>query len=116
MWFGERWDAPAVEDGEQFPEVPTYVKCSGWCDEQIQDGDQGYLIPLLGAVPDPEYLVGVASGATLTAVHRECLLATTVGHMVGVCVCRGFERNRAAALECWRRVTELGTFNDVQHR
>lgn len=115
MWFGEPWDAPAVEDGERFPETPTYVKCAGWCDEQVQEGDQGYLIPHLGGA-DPEYLVGVASGAVLTAIHRECLLASTVGHIVGVCVCRGFERNRTTGREVWRRVTELGTYNDVRHR
>ena len=117
--FGEPWDAPICDDATPYPEVPTYAACI-YCGEQFEDGDRGVIMPHLGAV-DPRYLIGVAGAdrdpaaaahfavGTLTyslvGEHRECLLSSTAGHVVGACSCTGWETHtRATALEVQRRV------------
>lgn len=108
MWiFGERWDAPVCDDAERYPVVPTYAKCID-CDEQIQEGDQGFVqVLMLGSV-DPDYLVGLgANGVNLIAIHRECQLLGILGHSVGVCSCTGWDTSRASAREALRRVQDI---------
>lgn len=102
-FFGEPWDAPIIEDATQLPEVPTYAACLR-CDEMIGEHDQGFVRPHVGDLPDLRYLVGVGLGYSLTAVHRECELASVVGHAVGVCSCTGYDESRESAREVWRRV------------
>lgn len=107
MFFGEPWDAPILEDAVQMPEVPTYAACLQ-CNELIGEQDQGFVRPYIGGHLDPRYLVGLGSGYQLTAVHRECELASVVGHVVGVCSCTGYDATRDAGREVWRRVQAMG--------
>lgn len=105
LLFGAPWDAPVCEDATFLPEVPTYARCAR-CGELFVDGDQGMVIPASGAI-EPELLIGVRGGpgdAQLVGQHRECLLAATVGHTVGVCSCTGYGPTRAAGREVLRRV------------
>lgn len=110
MYFGEPWDAPMLADATRLPETPWWAECLR-CHEPFQDGDRGVVTPLLtdglsGPV-DPRFMVGVFRAGTLVAHHRECLLASTVGHTVGVCACTGYGTDRAAAQEVLRRFEEM---------
>lgn len=103
VFFGEPWDAPIIEDATQLPEVPTYAACLR-CNDMIAEDDQGFVRPYIGSNLDPRYLVGMGPDYQLTAVHRECDLASVVGHAVGVCSCTGYDESRESAREVWRRV------------
>lgn len=91
-WFGETWQAPACEPGRQV-DAPVGKLC-GWCEEEIEDGHRGFILPYLGpfegcvirgsdlALPPGMYL----------AYHLECQLRQTfgsVGHIEGRCHCVG---------------------------
>lgn len=106
-YFGEPWDVPAVEGARQVP-TPVGEPCA-WCETQIADGDQGFLIP------------GARLGrhgklySSLQPWHRECLLRTVVGspaRLDGTCRCHGGgdERphspaeKRGEAVEVWDRI------------
>jgi hypothetical protein len=103
MVFGPAWDAPAYDDAQPFPETPTYAACL-WCSEQFVEGDQGYVMPMVGEIA-PEYRIGVGGEFGLVGEHRECLLASTAGHIVGVCDCtREDWPSREAAREVLRRM------------
>lgn len=103
IFFGEPWDAPILEDATQLPEVPWYAACLR-CDEMIGPDDQGFVRPYVGGDLDPRYLVGVGPSYQLHAVHRECDLASVVGHAMGVCSCTGYGFDRESAREVLRRV------------
>lgn len=107
MFFGEPWDAPILEDATRMPGVPTYAACLR-CDEMIGPEDQGFVRPFVGGGLDPRYLVGVGPSYQLTAIHRECDLASVVGHAMGVCSCTGYDSGRESAREVWRRVRAAG--------
>lgn len=95
-YFGEKWDAPATDDARQVP-TPVGEECIG-CGLPVEDGDRGFLMGRLGA-----------DGSTAEVPHhRECQIASTIGHLVGVCSCMRDgeptpEQRRADALEAWRR-------------
>jgi hypothetical protein len=43
LFFGQRWDAPVVDDAEWRP-TPVGEPCS-LCDHEIEAGDQGFIRP-----------------------------------------------------------------------
>lgn len=107
--FGPAWDAPVYDDLERWPDTEALytVRCLR-DDEPIVEGDQGFIQPYIGGT-DLTLAVGGGEGYILTAIHRECQMIGTVGHMVGVCHCTGFDTSsRAAARECMRRFQERG--------
>ena len=106
--FGEPWDAPVCEGAAIFPEVPTYAACL-LCGEHIKENDQGFIMPMAlaagGEKRDAKYFVGGGDDYALIAEHRECNLSQTVGHMVGVCSCTGWDTgSRDTGREVLRRV------------
>lgn len=105
MIFGEPWGAPVCSGATRLPEVPTYAVCLR-CEEQLAEGDQGFLRPTLGGV-DAKFIVGGGNGFMLTAIHRECDLVDVLGHLVGVCGCTGWDTQaRATGREVLRRLTD----------
>jgi len=120
MLFGEPWDAPVCEGATFLPEAPDYARCT-YCRDYFREGDQGVVMPFLGET-DPDYLIGLSGpdregqAGNLVGVHRECLLAQTVGHVYGVCECTGFPGTvRERAQEVMRRVQAepLPTFRET---
>jgi len=120
MLFGRPWDAPVCEEATFLPEVPTYARCT-YCRDYFGEDDQGIVMPYIGEI-DPDYLIGLSGpdrtgqAGSLVAVHRECLLAQTVGHVYGVCECTGFPGTvRDRAKEVLRRVQAepLPTFREA---
>lgn len=95
LFFGERWDAPVVDDATQVSTPvgqPCYV-----CDEAVVDGDRGFVRPTVRMV-DGE------PTAAAEPVHAECDLRMVMGHQVGVCPCNGYGSDRAAGRLVWERV------------
>ena len=80
-YFGDRWDAPMLDgvDCVQVP-VPTHLRCSD-CRELIVEGDRGLLRPVLDRDDAGEPV------ARESAIHVECDLLSTCGHVFGVCHC-----------------------------
>jgi hypothetical protein len=91
VFFGERWDAPIVDEAVQVP-TPVGTECLG-CGEPVVDGDRGFIRVVL-----------LRSGSHTAPVHAECDMLGVMGHQYGVCSCTGFGTGRAAARELWRRV------------
>jgi hypothetical protein len=98
LFFGEHWDAPIVECAIKV-ETPTGKVCYD-CGEPVVDGDRGFVRAM-------SRLVGGEEVATVEAIHAECDLRETMGHMVGVCSCTDYEPNRATARLVWERTGEL---------
>jgi len=95
-FFGERWDAPIVDDARQIP-TPVGATCYH-CGETVVDGDRG-LMRAVGRLVNDEL---VASGEP---IHAECDLIGVSGHTMGVCHCTGCDTgSRAAARLVWERV------------
>lgn len=91
-YFGAPW--AAVEDEPEIQQVETPIgQPCGWCAVPIQDGDRGIIIP------GPDVLVGH---------HRECLVATTLGHGLGrydgTDGAMTPEQRRQAALDIWAQL------------
>jgi hypothetical protein len=84
-FFGKRWDAPIVDNARYVP-TPVGQVCYQ-CDRPIERGDQGFIRPLI-----------TEGEAGLRPIHRGCDMATTVGHIFGLCNCTGwndiYERGR----------------------
>ena len=91
-FFGQRWDAPRVDDAVQVP-TPVGRPCS-YCKEPVQAGDRG----LLRRSDD-----GLLA-STIEPVHAECELLDIFGHDFGICGCTGYDHNRASARLVWNRV------------
>jgi len=67
-FFGERWDAPNVDDAVQRP-TPVGEPCVLFIRPHVfEDGTVGF-----------------------SAVHRGCEMGTTIGHYFGVCSCTGWD-------------------------
>lgn len=100
-FFGERWDAPIVENAWQAP-TPVGELCR-WCGMPVADGDKGLLLGHLKQDGSP----GVVP------CHRECLFADVSGHVYGVCTCSDEydfdtpQGRRQAALALWRIVGNI---------
>jgi hypothetical protein len=98
-YFGRPWEAEIL-DGAEPIETPVEQKCYQ-CDEEIIDGDRGFL-----------RAVHRVSGAKIEPVHRECdfrAVAGSLGHQLQMCSCYGgtFEdpqelTRREAAIVLWR--------------
>lgn len=81
-FFGERWDAPRVDDATQVP-TPVGDPCL-YCTEPIEADDRGVLMPYVDRVEDGVVVGGVAP------VHMECDLRMGIGtaeHLRGDCAC-----------------------------
>lgn len=79
-FFGERWDAPAVDppDAVQVA-TPVGAVCYD-CDEPIVDGERGFL----RAVGRLDSRLG---SGTVGAIHMECDMRGILSHSLGVCRC-----------------------------
>jgi hypothetical protein len=77
IFFGESWGAPILDHARQSP-TPIGELCY-LCERPIEDSDQGFIRPLI---------TEDGPGGDL-AVHRGCDMATTIGHLFGVCGCTG---------------------------
>ena len=76
MFFGQRWDAPIVDDADQVPPPVGYA-----CDHLIEPEDQGLIRPYFDA----------NEKVTLKPVHRGCEMGMIVGHHFGLCSCTGWD-------------------------
>lgn len=77
-WFGPAPWAPICDDCERAP-VPVGMHCAR-CEEALEDGDEGVLIPALG-LRHGEF-----------AYHADCHLRGIIGglnHLRGRCTCCG---------------------------
>lgn len=95
-YFGQRWDAPRMDDETKLRHVPTPVgePCLT-CSEAIADGDRGTFVTLIPAEGPPRKV----------AVHVECELLGVTGHTFGVCACAGYDTtSRSAALVLLSRI------------
>lgn len=82
-FFGERWDAPRVDDAIHVP-TPVGDPCL-YCREPIEAADRGVLVTYADRDVDGELVGGIAP------VHMECDLRMnlgTAGHLRGDCTCR----------------------------
>lgn len=78
-FFGERWDAPRVEDATQV-NTPIGQRCLE-CGEPIEAGDRGLLTPTIQENPAGDI------GWVIRPVHMECDLHSSFGHVFGQCQC-----------------------------
>jgi hypothetical protein len=94
VFFGERWDALILDYAQPAP-TPVGVGCY-LCDRPIHAGDQGFIRPSItengpcGNFP----------------VHRGCEMATTIGHLFGICSCTGWDDIYERGQELIRRDDE----------
>jgi len=93
-YFGEPWNA-SIAEGVQAP-TPIGQPCI-YCQEPIQDGDQGFLMPCIAADPSrQDEMAGLA-----VPVHAECLMRMvvgSVGHQTGRCGHFGGEMDDPAGM------------------
>jgi hypothetical protein len=83
-FFGKPWDSPACDDAIAGP-TPLGERCQD-CQEPIEQGDQGFMIPTVRLGEDGEPV------GSLEPTHRECLTRMVVGsiaHLEGRCTCHG---------------------------
>lgn len=99
VFFGERWDAPIVDDAVQV-KTPVGQFCYA-CGEAIAADDRGFIRNAMRLGEDDK-LYGSSE-----PVHAECDLRGIAGHEVGVCHCTGYDDSRATAQLVWQRVGEL---------
>jgi hypothetical protein len=96
-WFGRSWGAPINNDLPQVP-TPVGVSCLH-CEEPIEGGDSGHVMPYMGARPE-ELVCAIGDDGVLRplergvyiAQHLECFLRGTFGgvnHIEGRCFCCG---------------------------
>lgn len=116
-WFGDAYGAPYEADTPHAP-TPVGDPCA-WCDEAIQEGDSGLLVPMFGTGPSVE-----------RAYHYDCHLRGIVGgvnHLLGNCACCGgtempdppdMSRREAArrAVLTWRRLDAERWANNIEAR
>lgn len=98
-YFGEPWDAPAVDDAVQLA-TPVGERCYD-CGDPIGAGDRGWIRPHIAAGSGNG---GGPVAAVLRPVHAECDLRSIMGHMVGVCSCTGHEPGRDTGRLVWAAV------------
>lgn len=92
LFFGERWDAPMVDDATQVP-TPVGQLCLD-CQEPILDGERGVVTPvitlpdsdLIGRYPSQE-VPGAGYGVVIAPQHLECHLRSSMSHIYGQCHC-----------------------------
>jgi hypothetical protein len=96
VFFGERWDAPAVDHAQQVA-TPVGQKCLD-CTDPIEEGDRGLLIGTVRTGLNGEHV------GSIEPIHAECMLRETQGHLYGLCHCTGHPSNRATAKLVWDRI------------
>jgi hypothetical protein len=89
-YFGERWDAPLVDEAKQVP-TPVGQTCYA-CGELIAEGDRGLMRGCMRLGEDGQPV------GSIEPVHVECDLRSVLGHQMGVCPCTGHGSSRADAL------------------
>lgn len=100
-WFAAA-DWTAGCESEFYQRVPTPVgEMCLWCDEAIEDGQTGYVMPYIGA-----------ESATEKPEHVECFIRSIIGslgHQMRQCSCYGGDRGdppimtkREAAVAAYR--------------
>jgi hypothetical protein len=87
---------PPIVDHAQEAPTPIGVPCYQ-CERPIQEDDQGFIRPLITEN-------GLAKDL---AIHRGCDMATTIGHLFGICSCTGWDDIYERGLELVRR-SEVG--------
>lgn len=92
-YFGDRPEHHPVPATLQQVDTPIGQPCLE-CEESIQAGDKGYIVPLIDR-----------NGGAMRPVHTECGLLGIIGHMYGVCSCVPSTRTtREDAKELWERM------------
>lgn len=99
IFFGPRWDAPMLDQASAV-ETPVGKPCLT-CRRLIEPGDQGVVLP-----------VGGLNSVVFAPIHRGCEMATTVGHIFGLCSCTGWNDVYERGQELVRR-DEAGTLVPV---
>jgi hypothetical protein len=79
VFFGDHWGAPILDYAQSAP-TPVGVACY-LCDRPIHRGDQGFIRTVI---------TENGPGGNLP-VHRGCDMATTIGHLFGICSCTGWD-------------------------
>lgn len=114
-WFGRAAGAPYERDSPKVP-TPTGLPC-GRCGETIEEGDDGVVLPLLGAA-------GLAEIAYHYACHARAILGGA-DHLRGRCGCCGgkehpdpiyLTKRQAAqeALDVWTRQRQQPTSEQLR--
>ena len=83
VYFGEYWDAPAVDAAIAGP-TPLGERCVH-CPDVIVEGDRGFMMPTVDVGPEGEFV------SSVRPTHLECLIRMTVGGVAcleGRCQCR----------------------------
>lgn len=78
-WFGER-AVLAIQQELPHTETPVGEPCL-WCEEPIEEGDNGFVTPYIGE-----------SESSLRAWHKACWQRQSMGglnHIEGRCTCQG---------------------------
>lgn len=94
VYFGARWDAPALDDPTTIRQAPAPVgKPCMTCRTRVVDGDRGWIRAVLrDSAGEPD--------ASLEPVHVECDLLGIIGHEYAVCSCHGYDTtSRTTALK-----------------
>lgn len=102
-YFGERWDAPLLDDDADVQQVPTPVGEPCYvCSQTIVGDDRGLMRGCVSMGDD-----GRPVGEMLW-VHTECDMLGVLGHRYWVCSCSGYDTSsRGAALELLRRLNAI---------
>lgn len=94
-YFGKPWDVPALKDGKRV-RTPLGRRC-GYCRFRITPRARGFILPGFEAArPEGRRVVK-------SPWHRECMVASTVGHLHGHCRCTadgGTPRERYRVAVC----------------
>lgn len=90
-YFGKPW-SPNIRDNYECTATPAGHPCS-WCEEEIVEGDQGFVIPYGQAITfNEEEQVFDKMVPTFRPVHLDCFLREvigSVGHQTKQCSCFG---------------------------
>jgi len=84
--------------------TPIGVPCCQ-CERPIEEGDRGFIRPLVTEK-------GLAKDV---AIHRGCNMATTIGHLLGLCTCTGWDDVNERGQELVRR-SEVGELKRIEPR
>lgn len=108
-FFGPRWDAPMLDDGNARRIETPVEECCADCDEHIDALDRGILITVLERDPDGRMRADVAP------IHMECQLRGVLSHFHRQCACyvqhasrRDEARATLAAVDADRALAGLG--------
>lgn len=92
-YFGAAWNAN-IRTAYQKTPTPVGGLCS-WCEEEIVEGDQGFVLPQGNAIIQNEEKVFDRMEVAFRPVHLDCFLRQiygSVGHIEKKCSCHGGDR------------------------